>query len=125
MKHERDLAPATDAGFLPNGARELRRFLRHRVEAEGFTRVKGRTYRLKLTDLSEQGCQFRLPWSADFRPRTTINLRIGQMGPFPAVVRWSRGAWVGVEFDIPVYGPVLDHMCETLGTEADNPTEMR
>ena len=118
MKHDPDFAPATEAGFLPNGARELRRFLRHRVEADGFTRFKGRSFHLKLKDLSEQGCQFRLPWSANLTPRSTLNLRIGELGPFPATVRWCRDNWIGVEFDVPVYGPVLEHMKSTLGIES-------
>ena len=105
------------AGALPDGARELRRFLRHRVEAEGFTRFDGRSFSLKLKDLSEQGCQFRLPRSAKLRPGAIINLRIADLGPFSATVRWRRDNWVGVEFDIPVYGPVLEHMKSTLGVE--------
>jgi hypothetical protein len=115
MTHDHDFAPAHERGLLPNGARELRRFLRHHIEAEGFTRFKGRSFRLKLKDLSEQGCQFRLPWNAKLTPHTTINLRIGDLGPFPATVRWCRDNWIGVEFDVPVYGPVLEHMKSTLG----------
>lgn len=117
MKHDPDIEPAPEVARLPDGARELRRFLRHRIKAEGSTRFNGRTYRVTLEDLSEQGCQFRVPWGTGFPARTTIALRIGELGPFQATVRWCRMGWIGVEFDLPVYGPVLDHMRSTLGVE--------
>ena len=35
----------------------------------------------------------------------------------PATVRWSRDGWIGIEFDLPVYAPVLDHLSEKLAPE--------
>ena len=103
-------------GELPDGARDLRRFLRKRVEARGTTRFNGRGYRVKIEDLSEQGCQFWIPRSAGLPLRSAISLYIDTLGPFDATVRWSRDGWIGVEFDFPVYGPVLRHMHDRLGS---------
>ena len=100
---------------LPDGARELRRFLRKRIKAYGSVRFNGSRYRVQLEDLSEQGCQFWIPRKAGLPERSEITLYIESLGPFNAAVRWSREGWIGVEFDFPVYPPVLNHMCETLG----------
>ena len=37
------------------------------------------------------------------------------MGPFAATVRWNREQYVGVEFDQPIYGPVLEHIVSKSG----------
>lgn len=34
------------------------------------------------------------------------------------VVRWMRGGVAGVEFDRPIYGPVLDHLALTHAAKA-------
>lgn len=113
----RPLPPTIEA--MPDGARELRRYLRDKIRASGTTRFNGRGYRVEFEDLSEQGCQFWIPRSAGLPVRSAISLYIDALGPFEATVRWSRDGWIGVEFDLPVYPPVLRHMRELLGAEAD------
>lgn len=105
---------------IPEGARDFRRFLRTRIAARGSMRFKGRGYELKLEDLSEQGCQFWIARSAGLPVRSTISLYIDTLGPFNATVRWSKDGWIGVEFDLPVYPPVLRHIRKTLGIEGTN-----
>ena len=97
---------------LPDGAKELRRFLRQKITAVGTTRFGGWKYNVTFEDLSEQGCQFWIPRHTGLPIRSRISLYIDTLGPFEATVRWSRQGWIGVEFDLPVYQPVLDHMRE-------------
>jgi hypothetical protein len=95
---------------LPAHATELRRFSREKLCAQGSMRFGGRGYTVAMENLSEQGCQFWVPRKAGLPKGTSIALYIEKMGPFPATVRWAREGWVGVEFDQPLYGPVLRHI---------------
>ncbi len=114
MNHAPIPSPDDEITRLPNGARDLRRFDRQRISARGTTRFGGRSYALTLDNLSEQGCQFRIPRGTGLPTGTTLSLTIDTLGPFKATVRWSREGEVGVEFDFPVYPPVLQHMLEKL-----------
>ena len=95
---------------LPEGAAELRRYSRSPLVAKGSMRFGGRGFKVDMEDLSEQGCQFWLPRKAGLPAGATISLYIETLGPFSARVRWAREGYVGVEFDLPVYGPVLNHI---------------
>ena len=95
---------------LPQGARELRRASRRKIKASGSVRYGGSGYRVALTNLSDRGCQFWIPRMAGIPLRSTVSLYIESLGPFNATVRWSRDGWIGVEFDLPVYPPVLHHI---------------
>ena len=109
-----DLPPLDPSKALPSGAVELRRFERHPLAAKGSMRFGGRGFKVEMENLSEQGCQFWLPRKAGLPVGTTIQLYIEALGPFPARVRWSREGYIGVEFDLPVYPPVLRHIREHL-----------
>lgn len=67
-----------------------------------------------MENLSEQGCQFHLPRREGLPKGATIALYIEKMGPFPATVRWAREGWIGVEFEVPVYPPVLRYIRDHL-----------
>lgn len=95
---------------LPDQAAELRRFQRQKLTAAGSLRFGGRSYTIAMENLSEQGCQFWLPRKLGLPKGATIALYIEKIGPFPALVRWSHDGWVGVEFELPVYPPVLVHI---------------
>ena len=99
---------------LPKGARDLRRASRRKITATGSVRVGGRGYRVALTNLSDQGCQFWIPRMAGIPLRSTVSLYIEKLGPFKATVRWSRDGWIGVQFDMPVYQPILRHIHQHL-----------
>ena len=115
MKLEHKTLHEAEPASLPDGVRELRRFLREKIKAYGWMRFGGSSYRVQLEDLSEQGCQFWIPRKRGLPERSEITLYIDSLGPFSASVRWSREGWIGAEFDLPVYPPVLNHMRKTLG----------
>ncbi len=106
--------PAATLIPLPANAAELRRFAREKLSAQGSMRFGGRGYAVAMENLSEQGCQFWLPRKQGLPKGASIALFIEKMGPFAATVRWARDGWVGVEFDLPVYPPVLRHIRDHL-----------
>ncbi len=100
---------------------ELRRFIRRNINAKGSIRHGRRRHQVRLEDLSEQGCQFWLPLRAGLPKGAVITLYIETMGPFQATVRWYRDGWAGIEFDFPVYVPVLEHIHETFDRDSTQP----
>ncbi|MXO68437.1 hypothetical protein GRI72_06315 [Altererythrobacter marinus] len=96
---------------------EIRREERHGVTVEGRYRTgRGVPKDIRVLDLSEHGCRFYDKFGS-LTAGTRISIRIGPIGPIIAVVRWSQGQTVGVEFDDPIYGPVLDHIRSQLAGE--------
>ena len=114
MKHVPINVDAEAHAELPQGMSDLRRVSRVKIQASGSVRFGGRGYRVALTNLSEQGCQFWIPRVAGIPPRSTVSLYIESLGPFKATVRWARDGWIGVEFDMPVYPPVLRYIHQHL-----------
>lgn len=104
----------TPPGAQSRRVAKLRRFAREPLAAEGSMRFGGHGYKVTMENLSEQGCQFWVPRKSGLPEGSVIALYIEKVGPFAATVRWSRDGWVGVEFDLPVYPPVLKHIREHL-----------
>lgn len=104
-----DTAKAAKAA-LPPGMCELRRFLRREIKAKGSVRYMRRRYQVEIENLSEQGCQLRMSGRSGIVPGESVTLSIETLGPFEAIVRWHNEGWTGIEFDLPVYPPVLDHI---------------
>lgn len=87
-----------------------RRDDRQSVEVWGHYRTPSGLKRdVPVKDLSETGCRFYDRFSS-LLPGAEITLRIETLGPFPAVVRWQEGGYVGVEFESRLYGPTFDHI---------------
>jgi hypothetical protein len=67
-----------------------------------------------LKELSETGCRFFDKFSS-LRPGEEISLRIENMGPFRACIRWVDRGIVGAEFEHRIYGPIFEHIRDKLG----------
>jgi len=89
--------------------RDFRRDERHDIAIYGRFRYAGRNYDVPLLDLSETGARFYDKYGS-LESDTVLNLRIDEMGPFQATVRWRKGDYVGVQFERPLYGPVMDYI---------------
>lgn len=64
----------------------------------------------EISNISTEGCCVR-PNSLRFRVGSRVMIRPPGMEVLTGVVRWiSSGGLAGVEFDRPIYGPVLDHL---------------
>lgn len=89
---------------------DLRREQRFSISVAGrYRKGIGVRYDVAIADVSEYGCQFR-----DFSGRVTaddkITIRIDNVGPLDARVKWVGNRTIGVEFDLPLHPSVLEHL---------------
>ena len=63
----------------------------------------------EISDISAEGCCLRMR-GIYFRVGTRIVLRPQGMESMAGVVRWVSRDLAGVEFDRPIYGPIVDHI---------------
>jgi hypothetical protein len=66
-----------------------------------------------VTDLSTSGCKFYDRFS-NLKNDDRVTIKVGNVGPIGAVVRWRTGQIIGVEFEAPLHASVLDHMVTTI-----------
>ena len=89
---------------------DLRREQRYSISVPGrYRKGTGVRFNVAIKDLSEYGCQFcdlvgRIDTGDD------ITIRIGDIGPIDARVKWVAKREIGVEFDQPLYPSVLEHI---------------
>lgn len=69
----------------------------------------------EISDISSEGCCVTLR-GMYFRVGSRVVLRPDGLEALTGVVRWVRDDLTGVEFDSPIYGPVLDHLVGLHGT---------
>ena len=63
----------------------------------------------EVTDLSAHGCRIRR-CSYPFEPGTPVFVRLEGLAPIRGTVRWYQVDESGIEFDQPLYLPVLEHL---------------
>ncbi|MGE5953554.1 MAG: PilZ domain-containing protein [Qipengyuania vulgaris] len=97
---------------------DLRREQRYSISVPGrYRKGTGVRYNVAIKDLSEYGCQFSdLVGRIDAGDEITI--RIGEIGPLDARVKWVVKREIGVEFDQPLYPSVLEHIIAAGGANA-------
>ncbi|WP_065762409.1 PilZ domain-containing protein [Novosphingobium sp. PP1Y] len=65
----------------------------------------------EISDISVEGCCIR-PRSLFFRVGTRVIIRPEGMEALTGVVRWNKNDVAGIEFDRPIYAPVVDHLAQ-------------
>ena len=70
---------------------------------------RGVAHHVAITDLSEGGCCAIEP-GGSLTEGTAVSIRVGQLDPIDATVRWAGGGGIGLEFQRPLYGPVFEHI---------------
>lgn len=71
----------------------------------------------QISDISTEGCCLRLG-GIYFRVGTRLLVKPKGMETMSGVVRWVTRDLAGVEFDRPIYGPVLEHIASVYGPSA-------
>ncbi len=66
-----------------------------------------------VADISTMGCKFYDRFS-NLKRESRITIRIGNIGPLDATVRWRAGQLIGVRFDDALHPSVFDHMVTTI-----------
>lgn len=70
--------------------------------------------RVMITDLSPDGCRIESR-ALTIHPGDLVVLRPEGLEGLGGLIRWTRGEMAGVEFERPLYGPVVEHLlrCHT------------
>ena len=103
------------------GRREKERF---DVNVMGTLRTgAGTPIQAEITDLSENGCACTVG-TVWMQSSDHASLRIGDLGPIDATIRWVNDRQAGIEFHRPVYGPVFEHL-RALIDQADKRRDRR
>jgi hypothetical protein len=82
---------------------------RHETKIIGRVRMAAAARDVTILDLSENGCRFHDRFST-LALEAPVSIKLGPVGPLAAKVKWRRGEYVGIEFDLPLYPAVLDHI---------------
>jgi hypothetical protein len=100
---------------------EERREPRTQVNIQGRYRTGNGIVRdVVVLDLSTHGCKFFDRFS-NLNHNSALTVRIGNIGPLDARVRWIESQTVGVRFDTPLHASVLEHMAHTIQDWAPDP----
>lgn len=91
---------------------EHRREDRHMVHVAGAYRARQSGSRdVWIKDVSEQGCRFFDKFSV-LKVGTEVLLKLGNVGPLAAHVRWREGNIVGAEFEQKLHPSVVSHIVD-------------
>lgn len=63
----------------------------------------------EISDISEEGCCVSTN-SLFFKVGTRVLIKPEGLEGLTGVVRWITSDKAGVEFDTPIYGPIIDHL---------------
>ena len=71
----------------------------------------------KISDISETGCCV-VADGLFFKVGTRLVIRPEGLEGLVGTVRWVAGSKAGVEWENPIYGPVLDHLVSALRNQS-------
>ncbi len=96
---------------------EHRREDRHIVHVAGAYRARhGMSREIWVKDVSEYGCRFFDKFSI-LELESVVLVKMGNIGPIPAEVRWRDGSDVGVRFEKPLHPSVLEHIARFMSVD--------
>jgi hypothetical protein len=72
--------------------------------------ANGTWLRANLRDVSTDG--FRIAWFPKCRTDLTVWIRLPDLAPLAAEVRWKNGNSIGCKFSQPLHPAVFDHMVQ-------------
>jgi hypothetical protein len=64
---------------------------------------------VSITDLSAEGCSISYPCST-LTVGQKVTIKPATMDGIPGTVRWVSADGAGIEFERPLYGPVVEHL---------------
>jgi len=73
-----------------------------------------------IHDLSTHGCNVTMR-GLSLAIGTRVMVKPDGLEAITGIVRWSKGTRVGIEFDAPLYPPIVEHLSHTHSPE-DAPT---
>lgn len=79
----------------------------------------GQAHIVRVSNLSRSGCLLHQNYSV-LRPGKMLTIRLGEIGPIEAVVRWQDGLKIGLEFLTPLHQAMMDHLSRQHGVIWDH-----
>lgn len=95
-----------------------RAFVRHAITTPALCRIPSGKVEAMVSNLSCHGCCLATQGEL-LASGQRVSLRIGGYEDLSAEVRWVIGARAGVAFDLPLHGPVFDHLVGLHGFSAE------
>ncbi len=93
-------------------ALETRRQSRRDVQVAGRYRAGlGVNKDIWIKDVTAEGCRMFDKYST-LQPGRQISVKIGNIGPIAAEVRWREQNTVGIRFEQPLHSAVLEHVVQ-------------
>lgn len=99
-------------------AAHKRAFVRHAITTPALCRMPNGKLEAMVSNLSCHGCCLATQGEL-LASGQRVSLRIGGYENLSAEVRWVIGARAGVAFDLPLHGPVFDHLMSLHGFSAE------
>ena len=105
-----------DRGPIPNRPSDMgqpRKSVRVALDAEvTVRRTSGRSYRVRVFDLSPHGCKVEFVERPSLDERTWI--KIDGLDALEGLVCWTDGFVAGIDFVRPMHAAVFDHVVKRL-----------
>ncbi len=70
---------------------------------------RGVPHRVAITDVSEGGCRI-IESNIRIEAGSNVSIRVGNLDPIYASVRWTQNGVIGLEFQQPLCGPLVENM---------------
>ncbi|OBX19231.1 hypothetical protein A9995_08910 [Erythrobacter sp. QSSC1-22B] len=70
---------------------------------------RGIPQRVAITDLSEGGCRV-IQANIRIKADSNVSIRVGNLDPIYASVRWTQNGAIGLEFQQPLCGSLVENM---------------
>ena len=85
-----------------------------RIPVEILSRYRtgsGCAHSVQVSDLSRTGCMLIQNYSA-LPVGKHLTIRLDNIGPIEAVVRWHDGKHIGIEFSVPLHPSMMDNLAQ-------------
>jgi hypothetical protein len=71
--------------------------------------IGGKGFDVAVTDLTADGCCIVKP-NVELRLKQKVSIKLESLDFIKGSVRWSNETTAGIEFERPLYGPVVEHL---------------
>lgn len=73
---------------------------------------------VEIMDLTADGCRI-FAKGLPMREGQKVRVKPENFQPLPGIVRWAAHDFAGIEFDVPLYPPVVEHLQRQFAPPAD------
>ena len=74
--------------------------------------IGGKGFDVAVTDLTVDGCSIALQ-GVELRQKQAVSIKLESLDFIKGRITWSSETGAGLEFERPLYGPVVEHLLRT------------